>query len=99
MTINEFKKAARLANWEVHPPVRSFARAPFCKGQPVLKTAVSPAPKFGYRRYYDLKEPIDGREYTKRFLTEMRKSNEKVFAMLKDAEQLIEIAHVLDYCT
>lgn len=100
MTVSEFKKVARLSNWEVYGASMKTFRAPFCKGQVVWKTVVSPPAKTGpYRRYYEVVEPIVGREYKKRFLTEMRKENERVFVLLKDAEQLLEISHVLDYCT
>jgi hypothetical protein len=103
MTVEEFLDAAKAVGWEHTTTYRAWRSAPFCRSDIVRVFVLRFTDPSGDVRMKELWCVDDHyprtSEYTKRFLTEMRKHNEKVFALLPEAKECQGLVEVLRYCS
>ena len=99
MTVSEFIEVAKIMGWTVSQDHNVFQSFPFCRSCIVRQVYVS-MPQTGDRwvQRRALFVPIPGQPYSKRFMTEMRKANEKVFALIPEASDSGFVA-AMRYCT
>lgn len=85
MTVEEFLEVSSVIGWEEMDRFRLYVRFPFCKKEIVEVIVVSPSRVVCVnRRRQRLFKACPNTNYPQRYLTHMRKANEKVFAMLPD---------------
>jgi hypothetical protein len=106
VSVDEFVKLAKLAGWIVTRDDKAWQSFPFCSYEAVRRVTVmrplrrnDSATTRAYGRDRYVFEALPSRKYKTRYLTEMRKHNEKVFALLKEMEDMKAIAPVLEFCT
>jgi len=85
MTVDEFIDVSSVLGWEEKDRYKGYVRFPFCKKEIVEVIYVAPPYSVCMnRRRQRLYKACPNTNYPQQYLTRMRKSNEKVFAMLPD---------------
>ncbi len=100
MTVNEFVEVATALGWRVQRKHNVYLGMPFCRPEIIERTCL----QFYNAKTGDFKNawiysPLEGRQYKKRYLTEIRKINEKAFALLPEAKECQGLVEVLRYCS
>ncbi len=102
MTVEEFLDAAKALGWEHTTTYRAWRGVPFCRSEIVRVFVVWFTDSSGEVRTKELwcvdDHQFRTNEYPKRFLTGMRKHNEKVFALLPEAKECRGLVEVFRYC-
>jgi hypothetical protein len=101
MTVNEFIECATALGWSVRWQQCQYAGFPFCTSMVVNATCLSETARDGRVINHVLYETFPNRTYKKRYLTEVRKHNAKVFARLPEAGEkgFDGFVNVMRYCT
>ena len=96
MTVDRMVEMAKLVGWYVLEDKTRFASFPFCASSPVRCVALRKC-KFGSSHF--LYEQYPAYAYKKRFLTEIKKNNEKFLARIRAAKGFEDVVAALDFCT
>lgn len=96
MAVDKIVELAKLVGWYVLEDKTRFANFPFCAPSPVRCVALR---KHDFGNSHLLYEQYPTYVYKKRFLTEIKKNNEKFLERIRATKGFEDVVAALDFCT
>jgi hypothetical protein len=109
MRLDRIVDLAKMFGYRVHRDFPGYRGFPFCKMHLVRVVILRLPPSTTYTKDVELYEVPTGEyiigrtagelTYTKRYLTEMKKSNERFLNKLREHKGIDDVVAALDFCT